>query len=628
MDFFSDTQETVSRFADYVEDLQDVFRCHDVDFGSPEDFFAFARTVRYHSDLRGDVLRVVKSVMDNEANISFRTILTVIAVASGGADVATSDRQMSIPVKQVIESLIGVGACGQLDADHTEGLYSDLTVKKTTAAFAPDTVSSDDSLTGSGEAIADVKGKEPGGIVAIYGSSRGGEATGHVEAPDPVDEKTPSFEKGASNSSVSPHQSSLQGPSHGHDGTSNDRQHALDGYRGSNTLAESLTRLELNSLQLKIYLDSIEQRISRMEPRLENVAPIVLSTSDPAPHAGEEGGARFSATVATARASVETTPAAIESQMPGNDPHVPKHEGESPAGRLKFKPRAVLARGGFPAVVLVGVLLLAAGLFYRFGRAAIYAVVNPVSASMTGGASVAGANASLRIDSRPGDGGVTDSRVMDSEATKSRAAGAAWAQATSSDPSAAPNVSAGGEGSRGGNFTSGYSETSRGASRPEDASSASSKAAARNSFLSGASVSGGPSLESSTADPANTSHEIATGRSEDEASLVRTYKLSSAPSSNRLVNVSSGVMAANLLSSPKPSYPALASLTHTQGDVVMQAIISKTGTVEHLHIIKGHHLLRGAAKNAVRNWRYRPYKVGGVPVEVATIVSVDFSLHH
>jgi TonB family protein len=102
----------------------------------------------------------------------------------------------------------------------------------------------------------------------------------------------------------------------------------------------------------------------------------------------------------------------------------------------------------------------------------------------------------------------------------------------------------------------------------------------------------------------------------------------SVPVSDRPVDVSSGVMAGNLLSAPKPSYPKLATLTRTQGSVVMQAVISKEGAVEELHVIKGHRLLRGAAKNAVRNWRYRPYKVGGVPVEVATTVSVDFSLHH
>src|SRR6266851_63241 len=134
MIFFSDPQETASRFGDYIHDLHDVFRCHGVDFGSPEEFFEFARTGKYHSELRGDVLRVVKSVMESETNISFRTILTVIAVASGGTGVATSGREMGIPVKQVIEALIGVGACRQLNDDHPDGLYSDLTVTETSRA--------------------------------------------------------------------------------------------------------------------------------------------------------------------------------------------------------------------------------------------------------------------------------------------------------------------------------------------------------------------------------------------------------------------------------------------------------------------------------------------------------------
>jgi TonB family protein len=102
----------------------------------------------------------------------------------------------------------------------------------------------------------------------------------------------------------------------------------------------------------------------------------------------------------------------------------------------------------------------------------------------------------------------------------------------------------------------------------------------------------------------------------------------SGTSSPRMVDVSSGVMAANLVSASPPSYPKLASLTHMQGEVVMQAIISKDGTVQNLHVIQGHHLLRGAAKNAVRTWQYHPYLVNGKPVEVATIVSVDFNLGH
>jgi TonB family protein len=96
---------------------------------------------------------------------------------------------------------------------------------------------------------------------------------------------------------------------------------------------------------------------------------------------------------------------------------------------------------------------------------------------------------------------------------------------------------------------------------------------------------------------------------------------------NHPINVSSGVMEANLVSGPKPSYPMLASLTHMRGNVVMQAVISRDGTVEHVEVIQGHRLLRSAAKNAVRSWLYRPYKIDGVPVDVATTVTVDFGRH-
>ena len=57
---------------------------------------------------------------------------------------------------------------------------------------------------------------------------------------------------------------------------------------------------------------------------------------------------------------------------------------------------------------------------------------------------------------------------------------------------------------------------------------------------------------------------------------------------------------------------------------VLQVIISRTGVVENVRPIRGHYLLRKSASDAVRTWRYRPYYVNGRPVEVATIVSVDF----
>lgn len=93
-------------------------------------------------------------------------------------------------------------------------------------------------------------------------------------------------------------------------------------------------------------------------------------------------------------------------------------------------------------------------------------------------------------------------------------------------------------------------------------------------------------------------------------------------------SVSSGVMASNLVSASPPEYPRLARLTHIQGQVILQVVVSRSGTVVDTHVLSGHRILRGAAIKAVRRWRYRPYLVQGHPTDVATIVTVDFSLPH
>ena len=75
-----------------------------------------------------------------------------------------------------------------------------------------------------------------------------------------------------------------------------------------------------------------------------------------------------------------------------------------------------------------------------------------------------------------------------------------------------------------------------------------------------------------------------------------------------------------------PQYPAIAKVTHTEGTVVLQAIISKTGTIEGLHVISGSPMLQQAAIDAVKTWRYRPYLLNDQPVEVETTVNVIFKL--
>lgn len=88
----------------------------------------------------------------------------------------------------------------------------------------------------------------------------------------------------------------------------------------------------------------------------------------------------------------------------------------------------------------------------------------------------------------------------------------------------------------------------------------------------------------------------------------------------------SSVMEANLLHRVQPAYPPLARAARIQGSVVLQAVISKTGTIENLQVLNGHPMLVRSALDAVRQWRYRPYFLNGEPVEVETQITVNFIL--
>jgi periplasmic protein TonB len=81
-----------------------------------------------------------------------------------------------------------------------------------------------------------------------------------------------------------------------------------------------------------------------------------------------------------------------------------------------------------------------------------------------------------------------------------------------------------------------------------------------------------------------------------------------------------------LINRVQPIYPPMAKITHTQGTVVLSALISPKGEIEGLEVLSGPALLVESAKNAVRQWRYRPYILNGAPIEVRTQVTVNFSL--
>jgi periplasmic protein TonB len=92
------------------------------------------------------------------------------------------------------------------------------------------------------------------------------------------------------------------------------------------------------------------------------------------------------------------------------------------------------------------------------------------------------------------------------------------------------------------------------------------------------------------------------------------------------VRVSQGVTEGMVLRRVQPNYPPLARQARIQGDVILQAEISKEGAIENLRVISGHPMLAPAAIDAVKQWRYKPYFLNGEPVAVETQITVKFSL--
>jgi periplasmic protein TonB len=92
------------------------------------------------------------------------------------------------------------------------------------------------------------------------------------------------------------------------------------------------------------------------------------------------------------------------------------------------------------------------------------------------------------------------------------------------------------------------------------------------------------------------------------------------------VRVSQGVTEGLLIRKLQPTYPPLAKTARIQGDVVLNAVISKNGAIENLRVMSGHPMLVTSALDAVKQWKYKPYILNGEPVEVETTITVKFTL--
>ena len=98
------------------------------------------------------------------------------------------------------------------------------------------------------------------------------------------------------------------------------------------------------------------------------------------------------------------------------------------------------------------------------------------------------------------------------------------------------------------------------------------------------------------------------------------------PAPPNAVTISAGVAVGLLIQKTTPIYPPIAKEAHVSGMVEIQATISKMGTIKDMHVVSGPVMLRQSALDAVRTWRYKPYRLNNEPTEVQTTIHVIFSL--
>ena len=91
------------------------------------------------------------------------------------------------------------------------------------------------------------------------------------------------------------------------------------------------------------------------------------------------------------------------------------------------------------------------------------------------------------------------------------------------------------------------------------------------------------------------------------------------------VSLSPGT-AERVTKSVKPDYPVLAKQMKVQGAVVLDAQIDRTGNIEQLQVLSGPSILATAAREAVRQWRFKPYYEHGQPVETEARITVNFTI--
>ena len=92
-----------------------------------------------------------------------------------------------------------------------------------------------------------------------------------------------------------------------------------------------------------------------------------------------------------------------------------------------------------------------------------------------------------------------------------------------------------------------------------------------------------------------------------------------------VVRIGGSIAAPKLIHSVRPQYPDLAQMAHLSGIVILEALVDAKGHVESVKVLRSRPILDDAAVEAVKQWRYKPLLLNGVPTRFLLTVTVQFN---
>jgi protein TonB len=98
------------------------------------------------------------------------------------------------------------------------------------------------------------------------------------------------------------------------------------------------------------------------------------------------------------------------------------------------------------------------------------------------------------------------------------------------------------------------------------------------------------------------------------------------PPPPKVIRKSGGVLQGSALNKVEPSYPPLAKAAHVTGSVMVEITIDENGRVISASALSGHPLLKDAAVQAARGWKFAPTMLSGVPVKVIGTITFNFQM--